>query len=88
MINRDIAIAVLGQANTSELPNHGGSRAALEVLRLISKDIFYSDMVRVESIINRFLLIGYRLNYDKTAVKTPFNFRFDIDFRIFSNCEK
>ncbi len=79
MINRDISIAILGQANTSELPNSGGSRAALEVMRLISKDIFYSDMVRMESLINRYLLIDYRLNYDKTAGKLPYKFRFDIE---------
>lgn len=79
MINRDISIAILGQANTTELPNNGGSRAALDVMRLISKDIFYSDMVRVESLINRYLLIDYRFNYDRQATKCPLDFRFNIE---------
>lgn len=79
MINNDMAIAVLGQANTSELPANGGSRAALQVMRLISQDIFYADMTRIENLINRFLLFDYRLNADKTALNTPYKFRFIIE---------
>lgn len=76
MINKDISIAILGQANTSELPNNGGSRAAVQVLHLISKDIAYSDMARIENVINQYLLIDYRMNYDLNAVKSPLKFRF------------
>lgn len=79
MINKDISIAILGQANTSELPNSGGSRAALQVLALISKDIFYSDMVRMEEFINKYLLLDYKFNYDKNAVKMPYKFSFNIE---------
>jgi phage gp29-like protein len=65
--NADQSIAVLGQANTTQLPNSGGSRAALQILKLISSDIFYSDMVRVENLINKYLLIDYQVNYERNA---------------------
>lgn len=50
--NSDISVGVLGQANTSELPNSGGSRAALQVQKLISADIHYSDINGLEKFIN------------------------------------
>lgn len=50
--NASIAIAILGQANTSELPKGGGSRAALQVQQMISTDIMFSDVEAVESVIN------------------------------------
>lgn len=79
MINSDIAIAILGQANTAELPNQGGSRAALQVLHLISKDIFYSDMIRVENLVNNYLFWDYLYNYDKKAIDLPYKFTFNIE---------
>ena len=37
----------MGQANTSELPDRGGSRAATEIQRLISADIAFDDQVDI-----------------------------------------
>jgi phage gp29-like protein len=51
-----ISILLLGQANTTSLPDGGGSRAALEILNLIRADIHYSDMSRMERLINDQLL--------------------------------
>jgi len=73
-LNNEIAIAILGQANTSELPNYGGSRAALQILRLVSSDIMYSDMIRVENIINKVLELDFELNYGNGLMPYKFNF--------------
>jgi len=79
-INSSIAIAWLGQANTPELPKYSGSRAALQVQRMISADIFYSDMIRTENLINNLLLIDFRLNYDRNAsiIDLPYRFSFNL----------
>lgn len=79
--NKDIAIAFLGQANTTELPNSGGSRAALNVLSMISADIHYSDIMHFENFINSQLLkIDYLLNYGLS--EPPYEFKISIDEEI------
>ena len=78
-INSEISIAILGQANTQQLPNNGGSRAALQILKLISADIHYSDMIRCTELINDLLLKYYRVNFDETASESPFVFEFIYD---------
>jgi phage gp29-like protein len=79
--NKDIAIAFLGQANTTELPNSGGSRAALNVLSMISADIHYSDIMHFENFINSQLLkIDHLLNYGEYEV--PYEFKISIDEEI------
>lgn len=77
----EIAIALVGQANTSELPTNYGSRAALAILRMISADIFYADMNRVEALIKLLLWIDHCLNYDRNATldKVPAEFKFNIE---------
>ncbi len=76
-INANTAIAVLGQANTSEL-GANGSRAALQVLKMISADIMWEDMQRVESVINEQLLTyDFQLNYDVNAIEAPYSFQFN-----------
>lgn len=78
-LEADRSIALLGQANTTELPNNGGSRAALEILRLISADIHYDDMQRFEALINDQLLpADFRMNFDKAAVTVPWRFTLDL----------
>jgi hypothetical protein len=79
-IESDISIAILGQANTSELPQGGGSRAAVQVLNLIRGDILYWDMMRVQSMINEQLLRNdFRMNYDESATAAPWEFEFIFD---------
>lgn len=74
------AIAILGQANTAELPSSGGSRAALQILNLIRNDILYSDLQKVKEIINSQLLTyDYRLNSDPNASSSEFEFDFVFD---------
>jgi phage gp29-like protein len=70
----EISIGILGQANTSELPSSGGSRAALQVLSQISADYHWSDINRVTEVINRLLLIDYRINVDRGATECPWKF--------------
>jgi phage gp29-like protein len=78
-VQADVAIAILGQANTAELPTSGGSRAALQILNLIRADIHYADILRVERIVNNQLLAAdYRLNYKNTAVRAPWKFEISI----------
>lgn len=59
VLENDIAIAILGQANTAELPAGGGSRAALQVLNLVRADIHFADMQRAKALINEQLLPAY-----------------------------
>jgi hypothetical protein len=68
-----ISIAILGQANTSELPNSGGSRAALQVLSKMTADIFYNDMLEAKNIADQILTIDWNLN--NSRVGTP-NYEF------------
>ena len=76
-LEADIAIAILGQANTSQLPSGGGSRAALEVLNLIRADILSSDMKRASRLINKQLLkYDYQLNSTPNATAAPYKFKF------------
>ncbi|APF16981.1 hypothetical protein Calab_1518 [Caldithrix abyssi DSM 13497] len=76
LLNRDIAIAILGQANTPDLPSGSGSRAALQIQKMISADIMYTDMIRVEKLINRLLLLDYKLNFNPNATEAPYKFQF------------
>jgi phage gp29-like protein len=79
LVQADVAIAILGQANTTELPTSGGSRAALQILNLIRADIHYADILRVERIINNQLLAAdYRLNYKASAGRAPWKFEISI----------
>lgn len=76
-LNSSISIALLGQANTSELPRGGGSRAALEVQRLVSADIMYSDVIATENLINEQLLpCDYAFNYSNGVV--PYKFKINL----------
>lgn len=80
LLNNETAIAIVGQANTTELPNQGGSRAALQVLNLIRNDILFSDMMLVKNIINnQVLLYDHKINYDRNAVTSPLAFDFVFD---------
>lgn len=70
------AISIVGEANTTELPSGGGSRAALQVQSMISKDIMWDDMSRVESLINEQLLqIDWAIN-GSTSTDCPYQFKF------------
>lgn len=83
--NSGIAIAFLGQANTTELPNHGGSRAGLQVQRLVSDDITFSDIMHFEKFINEQLLkYDFALNYGEG---TPV-YAFVIDTQEYYNAEE
>lgn len=75
----DGAIAILGQANTTQLPNQGGSRAALQVLQLIRADIHYSDIVRIQNeLAPQLLLADYQLNHDQAATDVPWGLRLSL----------
>lgn len=78
-LEADIAVAILGQANTTELPKGGGSRAALQVLQLIRADIHFSDILRMtRELAPQLLLADYRLNIDKAATSVPWSLRLSL----------
>lgn len=82
--NSDIAIAFLGQANTTELPNYGGSRAGLQIQRLVSDDITFSDITHFEKFINEQLLkYDNQLNYGDQNI----NYAFVVDTQEYYNAE-
>ena len=79
VLENDIAIAILGQANTAELPAGGGSRAALQVLNLVRADIHFADMQRAKALINEQLLPAYwYFNVSQTA-ECPLEFDYLFD---------
>lgn len=73
-----ISIAILGQANTTELPTSGGSRAALQVLAKMSADIFLSDKYATEMLVNILVAQDYRVNFESTANFAPWKFEITI----------
>lgn len=73
-LNNAIAIAILGQANTAELPKGGGSRAALEVQRLVSADVMYSDVIATHELINEQLLPA-DFWFNKNSKDVPYEFK-------------
>lgn len=77
MIQSSICIAMLGQANTAELPRGGGSRAALEVMNLIRADIHYADMIRTQKLIQQQVVkVDFLKNFG-TGV-CPWKFEFNV----------
>lgn len=87
-IDSSIAIAFLGNANTSELPKYSGSRAALQVQRMLSADIFYTDMNRTENLINKLLLLDLKLNYNVNATPNDLPWRFTFNLTEEQDIEK
>lgn len=78
-LETDESIAIVGQANTTQLPDNGGSRAALQILQMISADIHYADLQRCEEMINsQLLLFDYQLNVDNSAIALPYRFAFNM----------
>jgi phage gp29-like protein len=78
-LEEDTAIAILGQANTNQLPNNG-SYSALNILNMIRNDIAFSDMQRAKSLVNESLLLfDYRMNIDSSANSHPYEFDFVFD---------
>src|SRR5574344_1341824 len=76
-LENDIQIAILGQANTTQLPKNSGSRAALQVLNSIRQDILFNDINNITELINQFLRTEYYLSTGNDNV--PYKFEFDID---------
>jgi phage gp29-like protein len=77
-LNNAIAIAILGQANTSQLPNGGGSRAALQVLNLIRTDILYYDMLRTKDLVNELIEKDFKIN-NNSSYSAPYEFEWIYD---------
>ncbi len=75
-INTQIAIALVGQANTVELPAKTGSRAALEVQQAITDDLMWRDLSIATNHINRLLQYDYEKNYGAAAGRCPWRFEF------------
>lgn len=73
-LEKSLAIQLLGQANTTEMPRNGGSRAGLQVMQSVSADIMWDDMQRVERSINRLLELDWRYNYGSAT--PPYQFKF------------
>lgn len=78
-LDADISIAILGQANTAELPAGGGSRAALQVLNLIRQDILLNDMLNIKDLVDRALIIDAKKNIEANAVSVPYEFKWKFD---------
>lgn len=77
-LDKRCAKVILGQANMSELPNSGGTQAALKVQRLITVDILLDDMKKCEEIINEQLLKFYWIK----NTGSPFcPFEFEIEWQ-------
>lgn len=79
-IDAELAILVNGEANTTELPDQGGSRAAVQTLKLVSDDRMWWRLKRVEEIINeQYLAVDYRLNESESDLTLRPRFAFITD---------
>jgi hypothetical protein len=79
-IDAELAILINGEANTSELPKQGGSRAAVMTLKLIADDRMWWRLKRVEEIINeQHITIDYQLNESETDITLRPHFAFITD---------
>lgn len=79
-VDAELAILINGEANTTELPEQGGSRAAVQTLKLISDDRMWRRLKRVEEIINeQHILVDYRLNVSDADFSTLPKFAFITD---------
>lgn len=76
-IKNEVSVAILGQANISELPSNGGSRAALQVLQQIKQDIVYSDLRSIKDAVNQYLEQYISINYGVTKNNFFFDFVYD-----------
>ena len=76
-LKNETAIAILGQANTQELPKSGGSKAALQVLNMIRQDVIISDMLNIKYLCHKFLDELINLNYGNDTNNVYFDFVFD-----------
>lgn len=76
-LQSDIAVSLLGQANTTELPSGGGSRAALQILNMIRQDILFADINFMKRVLNRFLEIENFLSTGNSIIDYSFEFVLD-----------
>jgi hypothetical protein len=79
-IDSELDILINGEANTTQLPTQGGSRAALQVMKLITDDRMWWRLNNVEEIINeQHINIDYRLNESETDLTLRPKFKFLTD---------
>lgn len=86
-LESDVSIAILGQANTTELPANGGSRAALQVLNLIRQDILFTDIINVKKAITKLLEIDNKLNKQDRFIEYYFDFVYDDVVDVLENAQ-
>jgi len=72
------SVVILGQSGTTQLPPNGGSRAALQVMQLVSADVFYTDMTRMEKMIQRQVVEADALTNLGNPI-APWRFRFKLE---------
>lgn len=73
-----ITVAILGEANTTELVQNGGSRAAVQIQAQIGADIMWTDINLANEVINSQLLVHDRMvNYQSNVL--PYRFRMTVD---------
>lgn len=81
-IDAELAILINGTASTQELPDRGGSRAAVQTLKLISDDRMWWRMKRLEQIVNeQHIAVDYHLNVNTQDFSMLPRFVFCIDER-------
>jgi len=74
-IDDTIAIAMLGQANTVDMPKKYGSRAGLEVQERISADIMWEDLNNALLAGNQLIEHDYNLSY-RGQTQVPWGLKF------------
>lgn len=77
-IQEATSVVILGQSGTTQLPANGGSRAALQVLQLVRADILYSDMIRMERMLQN-QLVDADAQINLGLMRAPWRFRFSIE---------
>lgn len=85
LLDSSIAIAIVGQANVAELPAKTGSRAALQVQKLVTDDLMWFDLKIAEKACNKLVKWDWFLNYGNESPPYRFNFITDTQVDYESN---
>jgi phage gp29-like protein len=76
-VDAELEILIKGEASTAKLPESGGSRAALQVMKLIGDDRMWARLNRLQETINeQHIAVDYSLNESTTDISLRPHFEF------------
>lgn len=76
-VDKELEVLIKGEASTTQLPNSGGSRAALQILKMTADDRMWARCARIQDTINeQHIAVDYSLNESTTNLSLRPRFEF------------